>query len=149
MSNKGDSPFKYLPYVTLREGWSRAKSMFFAWIVSSAIFMAFIAMTEFGVKSAEEYWSLLPKPVWAMIGFAVFSWILRDEELRLTLPQSFQGWLLLNLGFALGGLVSSFLPAWALVPFCFGFIGFFAVLDDLAAVGKRNYDQLSGPGGGV
>src|SRR5690606_31037377 len=91
-----DSPFKYLPYVTLREGWAQSKVMFFVWLILSAIAMIFIAVADFGVENTESYWSLLPKPVWAVIGIAVFTWIVRGEEVRLALPESIGGWLVLN-----------------------------------------------------
>ncbi|MFC5571608.1 hypothetical protein ACFPN1_16255 [Lysobacter yangpyeongensis] len=144
-----DSPFKYLPYVTFREGWAQAKVMFFVWIVLSAIAIAFIALTDFGVESTESYWSLLPKPVWAVIGFAVFTWVVRGEELRLAAPQSAKGWLILNVLVALMVLAGSVLPSWALFPMYFGLACFAAVLDELAAVGKSNYERLSGNGNGA
>jgi hypothetical protein len=146
MADKEDSPFKYLPYVTLREGWSQIKVTFFVWAILSAIAMGFMALADIGVQSTESYWSLIPKPVLAVAGFAAFSWVVRGEELRLALPQSFKGWLLLNVGLALMVFAGSVLPGWALVPLYFGLICFFAVLDELAAVGKSNYERLSGQG---
>ena len=149
MANKEESPFKYLPYVTLREGWSQVKVMFFVWIILSGIMMTFMAAADFGVKSTESYWSLLPTPAWAIIGFAVFTWFVRGEEIRLALPQSFKGWLLLNIGVALMIIAGLVLPAWAMVPLYFGLICFFAVLDELAATGKTNYERLSDHGSGA
>lgn len=144
-----DSPFKYLPYVTIREGWAQTKVMFFAWFVLSSIAVIFIGLTDFGVESTESYWSLLPKPVWAVIGFAVFTWFVRGEELRLVAPQSAKGWLALNVVVALMVLAGSILPSWALVPMYFGLVCFAVVLDELAAVGKSNYERLSGSGNGT
>ena len=58
MANKEESPFKYLPYVTLREGWSQLKVAFLVWIVLSAIVTAFVAVTDFGISRTESYWSI-------------------------------------------------------------------------------------------
>lgn len=143
-----DSPFKYLPYVTIREGWAQAKVMFFVWIVLSAIAMVFIFLADFGLESTESYWSILPTPVWAVIGFAVFTWVVRGEEVRLAAPQSIKGWLILNVLVALMVLATFVLPPWALVPMYLGVVCFGTVLDELAAVGKSNYERLSGSGNG-
>ena len=146
MADKEDSPFKYLPYVTLREGWSQIKVTFFVWVILSAIAMGFMTLVNFGVQSTETYWSLIPKPLLAVVGFAVFSWVVRGEGMRLALPKSFKGWLLLNVSLALIVFAGTVLPDWALVPLYFGLICFSSVLDELAAVGKSNYERLSGQG---
>ena len=144
MANKEESPFKYLPYVTLREGWSQLTVAFLVWIVLSAIVTAFVAVTDFGISRTESYWSILPAPVWGVLGFAVVSWLFRGEELRLMFPQTFKGWLLLNLGVVLFIIAITVLPSWALIPVYIGLMFFFVVLDDLAAIGKSNYERLSG-----
>jgi len=149
MASNQESPFKYLPYVTLREGWSQVKVAFLVWIILSAIVMAFVAFADFGVAKTESYWSILPKQVWGVLGFAAFSWLIRGEELRLMFPQTFKGWLLLNFGVAFLVLAASLLPSWALVPVYVGIMFFFGVLDELAAIGKTNYERLSGHGNGA
>ena len=59
-------------------------------------------------------------------------------------PQTFKGWLLLNLGVVLFIIAITVLPSWALIPVYIGLMFFFVVLDDLAAIGKSNYERLSG-----
>jgi hypothetical protein len=144
MASAEDSPFKYLPYVTLREGWSQLKVAFLAWAVLSVIVTAFVAATDFGISKTESYWSILPGPVWGVLGFAIVSWFLRGEELRFMFPRTFKGWFLLNFGVVLLVFAASVLPSWAFIPVYIGLLFFFGVLDELAAIGKRNYERLSG-----
>ena len=149
MAKKEESPFKYLPYVTLREGWSQVKVAFLAWVVLSTIVILFGAFADFGVTKTKSYWSVLPIQVWGVLGFAAFSWMIRGEELKLMFPKTFKVWLLGNLGIALMVFAASVLPSWALVPVYIGFMFFFGVLNDLAVIGKNNYERLSGQGDGA
>ena len=101
MNNKEDDLYKYLPYVTLREGWSEIKGYFFIWLGGSVLSIGLGLLFDFGASKIDIFWSILPKPVWYVLGFAAFSWLARGEEFRIAFPQTFKHWLLMNAVFAI------------------------------------------------
>lgn len=142
MAQQEMSPFSYLSYVTLREAWDTVRSIFFAWIVLSAIIMVFIWLSERGAAATQPIWSALPKPIFYILGFAVFTWIVRGEAETISIPKSFRGWLVLNLIFVVFIGAFTILPGWAMVPFYIGVLCFFNIFDELSGIGKNNYDRL-------
>lgn len=150
MAAEEDELFKYLPYVTLREGWTHAKVAFFVWLVLSVLFACFGLLVDFGASKTENFWAVLPTPVWYVLGFAAFSWLLRGEELRIAFPQSFKLWLLITSVVAGIVLAAHFLPTWAMIPVYLAIIAFAASVEELAKIGKENFKRLSEqPGDGA
>ena len=143
MTNGKDDLFKYISYLTLREGWAEIKGTFFGWLILSATFMAVGAFVEFGASKTETFWSILPTPVWYVLAFAVFAWSFRGEELRIVLPKTFKLWLLVTTGVALIVFAGTILPAWALIPVYWAVVFGFEGLDSLAKIGQENYQKLS------
>ena len=108
------------------------------------IHCVFGLLVEFGASKTETFWAILPKPVWYVLGFAAFSWLLRGRELRIAFPQSFKLWLLVTSVVAVIVLASAILPTWAMMPLYLAVCSFAASLDALAKIGKDNFQNLSG-----
>ena len=142
MTNEEDDPFKYLSYVTLREGWVVLKGTFLGWLFLSAVFIVADVFIEFSAAVTESFWGILPQPLWYALGFAVFTWFARGEEFRIVFPQSFRLWLLLTLVVALMVLSSSVFPSWVMMPVYTAVILSFGALASLGAIGKENYQRL-------
>ena len=143
MTNEEDDLFKYLSYVTLREGWAQIKGTFFGWLVISVIFIVIDVLIDFGASQTETFWAILPKPFWYVLGFAAFTWFVRGEEFQIVFPKSFGLWLLVTSAVALMVLLGAVLPTWAMMPVYAAVMLGFGLLVSLAEIGRENFQKLS------
>ncbi len=146
MANNQESTFKYLSYVTVREAVSKTWWNIIGWVVISAAAMGFFALADMGADASRGFWSEIPTPLLAALGIAAFTWMVRGEALSLEFPKSIRGWLLLNLAISGFMLALNTLPSWALIPLYLAIPAFFNCLDELSALGKKNYERLHGEG---
>jgi len=144
MANEEDDLFKYLSYVTLREGWAQIKGAFLAWLFLSVMFIAIGVFIDFGASQTETFWAILPKPFWYVLGFAAVTWFFRGEEFQIVFPKSFGLWLLFTSAVALMVLLGAVLPTWAMMPVYAAVMLGFGLLGSLAEIGKENFQKLTG-----
>ena len=144
MAKEEDDLFKYLSYVTLREGWVEIKGAFLGWLFLSAIFIVVDIFIDFGAGITESFWGILPKPFWFVLSFAVFTWFVRGEEFQIVFPQSFRLWLLVTSAVALMVLLGAVHPTWAMMPVYAAVMLGFGLLGSLAEIGRENFKKLSG-----
>lgn len=141
-----ESKFKYLSHVTLRQAWSVLKPSFFAWLMLTVLFLIIDIVTNYGENEVSEFWNILPKQAWFIIGFAFVSWVARGEEevIKFRFPMKLKNWITLNLMVSLLIVLIPFLlllPPWAYVSLFFGLLVLGVALDDLAKIGKQNIED--------
>ncbi len=139
MTNEEDDLFKYLSYITLREGWAVIKGTFLAWLFLSVIFIVINVFIDFGASKTETFWAILPKPFWFVLGFAAFTWFVRGEEFQIVFPKSFRLWLLLTSVVAFMVLLGAVLSTWAMMPVYAAVMLGFGLLDSLSKIGRKNF----------
>jgi len=135
--------FKYLSYVTVREGWEHLKGFFGAWLIFTVVCLVLEFLIDFSVSTTEPIWSMIPEPVLYVVAFAAFAWYFRGEEINFVFPKSFKLWLLLTSCVALFVIGGTILPTWASLPFYIAIMIGVIGLEMLARIGKGNFQKLS------
>jgi hypothetical protein len=71
---------KYLSYVTLRDAWAYAKTFLGFWLFFSVFVIGVSVFFEFGLTKTRSLWSVIPKPIWFVLVFAMDAWFIGGQE---------------------------------------------------------------------
>jgi hypothetical protein len=134
--------YEYLAYVTLREAWAEVKSTLIVWLVFSGVSIGIGLAFSSGVEVSKPIWENIPRPILYFIGFVIFTWFMRGEELTISIPKQYSWWMVFVCVAGLFFYAPFLLPWWCLVPINFGLIFGFMVFDNLVRIGKENFEKL-------
>ena len=144
MSDSEEDSFKYLSSVTVKQAWGEAKFWLMVWLLVSTI-VILINLASDATNVISEIWNIFPGQVWFVIGFTLFTWMLRGEEevIRIYFPKKFILWLFLNLFIALMAMSSLIFPSWVTTSIFIGWFCLMGALANLEKIGKANLENQS------
>jgi hypothetical protein len=148
VSQKAESRYCYLSYITARDVWQTGKPFFGGWLLGSIFSLAIVSLFEFGIAATKEavppsVFSSVPRWFWFWAIVAGAAWLHRGETF--TFPKlTFKAWATFAVILGLFMYLGESIPWWAMVPLCWAVVTSLGCIDSLATKGRENYQRLQG-----